>query len=117
MASSRSIEPVYVFKDGHLSLSACFPWPGPDQLGLDGFEESLHGGVVVTIAFAAHRDPEPMLARDFLVVVRTILAAAVGVMDAALWWSPQGNGHVQGLDRQVAFHPVAGGCGEGQSTP
>ena len=50
-----------------------------------------------------------MLARDFLVVVRTILAAAVGVMDAALWWSPQGNGHVQGLDRQVAFHPVADG--------
>src|SRR6056297_99459 len=30
-------------------------------------------------------------------------------MDAALRWSPQGNGHVQGPDCQVTLHPVADG--------
>ena len=30
-------------------------------------------------------------------------------MDAALRWPAQGNGHVQGSDRQVALHPTADG--------
>ena len=42
-----------------------------------------------------------MLAQDFLIVVGTVLAAAIRVMDAALRWSPQRNGHVQRPDRKV----------------
>ena len=58
----------------------------PDQFSLDGFEERLNSGVVIAIAFAAHRCLEPMLTQDLLIVVRTILAASVRVMDAALGW-------------------------------
>lgn len=47
-----------------------------------------------------------MLAQDLLVIVRTVLAATVCMMDAALRWCPEGNGHIQCPDRQVAFHPV-----------
>ena len=36
----------------------------PDQLGLDGLEESFDSGIVIAIALAAHRHREPMLAQD-----------------------------------------------------
>lgn len=54
----------------------------PDQLGLDRLEERLDGGIVITIALAAHRYLEAVLAQNLLVIVRTILAAAVCVVDA-----------------------------------
>ena len=57
----------------------------PDQLGLDGFEERLDGGVIIAISFTTHRRFEVMLAQDFLVIVRAVLAATIGVMDAAFW--------------------------------
>lgn len=50
-----------------------------------------------------------MAAQDFLVIVGTVLAAPVGVVNAALWGPAQGNSHVQGADRQVFLHPVADG--------
>jgi hypothetical protein len=45
MPTARVIEAVDVLEDGCLSLSAGFPGAAPDQLGLDGFEEGLDGGV------------------------------------------------------------------------
>jgi hypothetical protein len=54
-----------------------------------GFEEGLDCCIVITIAFAAHGHLEPVLAQDLLVVVRTILAAAIRVMNAALGWLPE----------------------------
>ncbi len=48
-----------------------------------------------------------MLTQDLLVVVRTVLAAPVRVMDAALGWRPEGYGHVQSPDRQITLHPIA----------
>ena len=39
----------------------------------------------------------------------TILAAAVGMMNAALWRLAQVNGHLQCPDREVFFQPVADG--------
>src|SRR6056297_3915410 len=50
-----------------------------------------------------------MLAQDFLIVVGTVLAAAVRVMDATLRWSPQRNSHVQRADRKVTLHAIADG--------
>ena len=84
MPTARVIEAVDVLEDGRLSLSAGFPIASPDQLGLDGFEEGLDCGVVIAVTLAAHRHFEPTLAQDFLVVMRTVLAAAITVEDAAL---------------------------------
>jgi hypothetical protein len=53
--------------------------------GLDGFEERLNCRIIIAIAFATHRYFEAVLAQDLLVVMRTVLAAAIRVMDAALW--------------------------------
>ena len=49
MATTRIVEPVYVFEDGHLSLPAGVPCVPPDQLGLDGFEERFNGGIEAPI--------------------------------------------------------------------
>ena len=55
------------------------------------------------------QDLEAVLAQDFLVVVGTILAAAIGVVDAALGRPALCDGHLQCTDRQIPFHPVADG--------
>lgn len=36
------------------------------------------GRVVKTISLAAHVSPEPTLAQDLMIVIRTVLAAAIG---------------------------------------
>ena len=107
MAATWIVEAIDVFEDGHLSLAPCFPRMPPDQLRLDGFKERLNRRIIVAITFARHRYLEPMLAQDLLVVVRTVLAAAICVVNAALWWRPERGGHVQRPDRQVTFHPIA----------
>ena len=48
-----------------------------------------------------------MFSKDLLIVVRKVLASAIRVMNAALWWPAQGNRHVEGADRQVFLHLVA----------
>ena len=106
MATARIVEAVDVFEDGDFGITTRSPGPLPQQLGLDRLEECLDRRVIVTVSSTAHRHLEAMLAQDFLVVVRAILAATVGVMHAAFRRSSQGDGHVQGSDRQVTFHAV-----------
>jgi len=60
--SAGVIETVDVFEDGDFNVSACFPRVPPDKLGLDGFEESLHRGIVIAISPAAHRGFEAVFA-------------------------------------------------------
>ena len=107
MPTAGVIEAVDVLKDGGLGLAVRFPSPAPDQLGLDRPEEGFDGGIVIEITLAAHRYLEAVFALDLLVVVQTILAAPVAVEDAALGRRPQGNGHLQRPDRQVALHAIA----------
>ena len=47
-----------------------------------GFEERFVSRVIVTITLAAHGHLEAMLAQNLLIVMRTILAAAICVVDA-----------------------------------
>ena len=50
-----------------------------------------------------------MFSQGFLLVVGTVLAAAIRAVNAALGWPRQGDGHVEGADRQILFHPIADG--------
>lgn len=107
MPTAWIIEAVDVLKDGGFGLASGLPCAPPDQLGLDRLEEGLDGSVIVAIALAAHRHLEPMLAQDLLIVVRTVLAAAIAVEDRASGRRPEGDRHLQRPDRQIAFHAVA----------
>jgi len=44
---------------------------------------------------------------DLLIIVGTVLAAAIRVKDAALWWRTERYRHFQCPDRQVSLHPIA----------
>ena len=70
---------------------------------------TLDGGIVETIALAAHRNLEVVSAQELLIVVAAILRASVSVVNAARWRLAQVDGHLQRPDREVAFHPVADG--------
>jgi hypothetical protein len=48
MPSARVIEAVDVLEDAGFGLAAGFPCPAPYQFGLDGFEERLDNGIVVS---------------------------------------------------------------------
>ena len=54
MAPAGVVEPVDVLEDGSLSLTPVWPFLPPDEFSLQGFEERLHGGVVIAIALATH---------------------------------------------------------------
>ena len=47
-------------------------------------EPMAHNGSILAILLAAHRYLEAVFTQDLLVVVRTLLAAAIAVEDAAL---------------------------------
>ena len=48
-----------------------------------------------------------MLAQDLLVVMGTVLAAAIAVEDAAFGWRSESDGHFHGPDCKVTLHAIA----------
>ena len=54
MTTPRIVEAVDVLEEGQLGIAAGRPRPAPDEFGLEGLEEGLDGGVVVTVSLAAH---------------------------------------------------------------
>ena len=107
MFPARIVEAVDVFEEGDLDLAAGLPVPSPDQFGLQRLEEAFDGGIVVTVAFPAHRHLEPVLAQQLLIVVGTVLRPAIRVMNAAWWWPSDRDGHVQSPQSQILLHAVA----------
>ena len=83
MAAALIVEPIDILEDRALGLTARVPTITPDQLGLDGFEERLDHGIVVTISLTAHRDLEAVLFQALLIRVGTILRAAIRMVKAA----------------------------------
>lgn len=59
MSSPWITKAVDILEDRLFDLSARRPWSVPDQLGVGGLEECLDRGVVVAIAFTAHRHSKP----------------------------------------------------------
>ncbi len=48
-----------------------------------------------------------MQAQDVLIIMRTILAATIRVVNAAFGWCPECNRHLQRPDRQITLHAIA----------
>ena len=66
MFASRVVEAVDVFEEGDLDLPAGLPVTPPDEFRPQRFEEAFDSGIVVTIALAAHRNPEAVLSASEL---------------------------------------------------
>ena len=65
---------------------------------LQGAKETFHGGVVKTIASAAHAGRELVALENRLILKTGVLAAAIRVMHRANWRLTAANRHVQGGD-------------------
>jgi len=107
VASTWIIEAVDVFEYGDFSLTPGLPGAAPDQFGLDGFEEGLNSSIVITVPLATHRYFEAMLTQTLLIIVRAILAAAIGMMNAARRRPSKRNSHVERPHCQITLEPVA----------
>ena len=66
-------------------------------LVLEGGPEGLHGGVIVTVALAAHGGHEPSLLERSTEVTGGILDATIGVKDEAFRGAAMGACHGQGI--------------------
>ena len=59
------------------------------------------------MSLPGQRHLEPTLPQDFLIVMRTILRLAIGVMNAAFRRRSERDSHVQRPDRKIVFHSIA----------
>lgn len=84
MPSARIVGAVDILEDGQLCFSAGLPRLSPNQFRLDRFEEGFVRRVIIAVAFAAHGYLEAVLTQQFLIIVRTLLATPVRVVNAAL---------------------------------
>lgn len=107
MSPARVVEAVDVFEECALDLTTGLPVAAPDQFGLQRLEEAFDGGIVVTVALAAHRNLEPVLSQQLLIVMSTVLRPAVRVMKAARWWPSDRDRHVQGPQGEILLHAIA----------
>lgn len=83
MASTGVVEAVDLFEECFSDLVTHLPCVPPDEFRLQGFEEGFNGCVIIAVTLAAHGYFETKLAQPLLVVMGTILATSVGMMDAA----------------------------------
>lgn len=113
MFAAGVVKAVDVLKESVVDLLSCGPIVPPDQFGLEGLEEGFNGGIVVTVALAAHRYPEAPFLQPFLIVVGTILTASICMVNAALWRVTKCHSIVQGLQSQITFQAIAGSPADG----
>ena len=82
MFSARIVKSIDVLEHGGFDLTPCLPALPPVKFCLQRFEVGFRDSIVPAISFARHRYLEAVQAEDFLVLVRTILAATIGIMNA-----------------------------------
>ena len=81
MASLAVVKNLDVFLDGGLRPGPGSEPPVMDQSVPETAPEALHRRVAVTVTLARHRRPQPELRHQSPVIVGTVLATPVGVMD------------------------------------
>jgi len=85
-----------VLKDSQAGLPACGKALQLDTLGAHGTEESLGHGVIVGITFAAHAHADAIRLQKRQILIRCVLAAAVGMMDQRSLQHALAQRHAQG---------------------
>ena len=107
MTPDRIVEAVDVTPDRVLGLGPRLEDGAPDQLGLQGLEEGLDHRIIIAVPFPGHRDPDAVFPQLGLILDRTILTAAIGVMGQPLTGSSDRQGFAQRLESQFLVQPVA----------
>jgi len=81
--------------------------PAMDELGFEGVGEALHRGIVIAVAFAAHRGLETGRLEHLAVILRGILLnAPIGMVEQAGARPMRSDGHLQCGQRQVGAQVI-----------
>ena len=80
MSAALIVEAIDVSAKSRFSSGAYLEDCSPDQLVLDRLEHSFHHCIIVTISLAAHRGDDLVRLPQPLIVMRTRLTAAVGML-------------------------------------
>ena len=75
------IERFDVIEDGRLGLVVSLELVAMEPFGFEGAPERFHGGVVVTVAFAAHAGKGFESGKEGTIIGAGVLAATIGVME------------------------------------
>ena len=81
VAPDGIVEAIDIASNGLRSLVTGIKDGAPEELGLDRLEERLDHGIVVAISFSGHGGTGAVAAQFGLVVYKTILAAAVRMVN------------------------------------
>ena len=93
MASDWIVEAVNVTANRFFGLPPCLEACAPDQLRFDCLEDGLNDGIIIAIAFATHGRDHAGPFNEPAIVVGTILAAPVGMMNETGQWLAHDQGH------------------------
>jgi hypothetical protein len=108
-----AVEPLPVvkdfdpFKDRRARGSARGEVSAMDQVAFEAAPKTFHGGVVVTVAAAAHAGNDSGREPSLPIVLTGVLDAPIGVMEQPRRWPAVGQRHVQGGHRQRGGQRVA----------
>ena len=117
MASIAVVENLNVFKNVSLSLHSRSIMTMMNQLGFQRAEETFHGGIVVTIALAAHTRLDLIFGQDIAIVLAGVLAAPIRVMQQVRFRLASIQRHSQGGQDQRSFQARRHGPADNPTGP
>src|SRR3984893_15543391 len=100
VTTSSVVEALDVGKDITCGFCPCCIMPVMDELGFERVEEALHRGIVIAVCLAAHRCLESGRLDHLTIVRRSILDAAIGMVDQTGTRPLHRDGHPQSCQRQ-----------------
>src|SRR4051812_49054714 len=106
MAPRSIVETFDVGEDVTSGVLPCCIVLVMDELGLERVEETLHRGIVVAIGLAAHGRLEAGGLQRIAILRRSILNAAIGMVDQAGARPLHRDGHAQGCQRQLGAQMI-----------
>ena len=97
MGALAVIEGFDVIEDLAASLGGGGKAAAIDQLQFEGGPEAFHGGVVITVAAAAHGGDQAGLTEGLTVIAAGVLDTAIGVEEQVAWRTAVQKSHGQGI--------------------
>ena len=107
MRALSVIEGLNVIEDGRASLLAGDEPGAINQFELQSAPEAFHDGIIVAIAFTAHRGDQTSLGQGLTVIVGGILNAAVRVKDQMRWWLTSEQSHLESFQDELGIQEGA----------
>ncbi len=115
VATVPVVELFQVFANSGSDLPPRGPRTAVDQFGLQGPEEAFHHGVVPAVAPPTHTASNLVLLRQLLVVLGSILATTVQVVQQARVWLTKTQVHVASSEHQVRAQVINQGSAHDSS--